>query len=76
MDDVDAAVCVNVCVYSVSMVWTLHAGDPADGPRAVLMMNIWHPSLVGDEAAQAYSLERFAAQQSTYSAGASLGAVG
>lgn len=53
-----------------------HAGTLEDGPRVVLMMNVWHPALVGHPEAQAASLERFAAQQVQYAAGADLGTVG
>jgi len=38
----------------------------AGGPRAVLMMNLWHPGLAGDEVAQADSLERFNAHSAGY----------
>lgn len=51
-------------------------GTADDGPRAVLMMNVWHPALVGDVPKQMSSVEKFAAQQSHYAAGASLGTVG
>ena len=53
-----------------------HDGTAEDGPRAVLMMNVWHPALVGDVAAQMASVEKFSAQQSQYAAGATLGTVG
>jgi hypothetical protein len=53
-----------------------HEGAAKYGPRAVLMMNVWHPTLVGDVAAQMRSVDKFAAQQSQYAAGASLGTVG
>ena len=36
-----------------------HEGTAEDGPRAVLMMNVWHPALAGDAAAGGARLVRY-----------------